>query len=76
MANESTSQLYCGRSADGCRYRTASTRVQIHQDKRQGVPHLADGVLNGIGLVGPLVIPGVTSCLGYHQGELLGHTVS
>ncbi|OBA62516.1 cyclodehydratase [Mycobacterium sp. 1100029.7] len=30
----------------------------------QGVPHLAVRVRDGIGLVGPLVIPGVTSCLG------------
>lgn len=30
----------------------------------QGVPHLAVRVRDGTGLVGPLVIPGVTSCLG------------
>jgi hypothetical protein len=30
----------------------------------QGVAHLAVRVRDGIGLVGPLVIPGVTSCLG------------
>ena len=30
----------------------------------QGVPHLPVRVRDGIGLVGPLVIPGVTSCLG------------
>ena len=29
----------------------------------QGVPHLAVRVRDGTGLVGPLVIPGVTSCL-------------
>jgi hypothetical protein len=28
------------------------------------LPHLAVRVRDGIGLVGPLVIPGVTSCLG------------
>ena len=32
----------------------------------QGVPHLPVRVRDGIGLVGPLVIPGVTSCLGNH----------
>jgi hypothetical protein len=37
---------------------------QIHQDMRQGVPHLAVRVRDGTGLVGPLVIPGMTSCLG------------
>jgi len=30
----------------------------------QGVAHLAVRVRDGVGLVGPLVIPGVTSCLG------------
>jgi hypothetical protein len=30
----------------------------------QGVPHLTVRVRDGTGLVGPLVIPGVTSCLG------------
>jgi hypothetical protein len=30
----------------------------------QGVAHLAVRVRDGIGLVGPLVIPGITSCLG------------
>ena len=29
----------------------------------QGVPHLPVRVRDGTGLVGPLVIPGVTSCL-------------
>ncbi|WP_099038920.1 cyclodehydratase [Mycobacterium neglectum] len=29
-----------------------------------GVPHLAVRVRDGVGLVGPLVLPGVTSCLG------------
>jgi hypothetical protein len=32
----------------------------------QGVAHLAVRVRDGIGLVGPLVIPGVTSCLSNH----------
>jgi hypothetical protein len=32
----------------------------------QGVPHLPVRVRDGTGLVGPLVIPGVTSCLGCH----------
>ena len=35
----------------------------------QGVPHLAVRVRDGTGLVGPLVIPGVTSCLGKHYME-------
>ena len=30
----------------------------------QGVAHLLVRVREGIGLTGPLVIPGVTSCLG------------
>ena len=32
----------------------------------RGVPHFAVRVRDGTGLVGPLVIPGVTSCLGSH----------
>jgi hypothetical protein len=32
----------------------------------QGIPHLPVRVRDGTGLVGPLVIPGVTSCLGCH----------
>jgi hypothetical protein len=32
----------------------------------RGVPHLPVQVRDGTGLVGPLVIPGVTSCLGKH----------
>jgi hypothetical protein len=36
----------------------------------RGVPHLPVRVRDGTGLVGPLVIPGVTSCLGCHQVEL------
>ncbi len=31
-----------------------------------GVPHLPVRVRDGTGLVGPLVVPGVTSCLGNH----------
>ena len=38
----------------------------------RGVPHLPVRVRDGTGLVGPLVIPGVTSCLGNHQVELPG----
>jgi hypothetical protein len=38
-------------------------RGQIHQDECQGVPHPAVRVRDGTGLEGPLVIPGVTSCL-------------
>ena len=34
------------------------------QDERQGVAHLPVRVRDGTGLVGPLVIPGQTSCLG------------
>jgi hypothetical protein len=36
----------------------------------QGVPHLPVRVRDGTGLVGPLVIPGVTSCLDRYQLEL------
>ena len=32
----------------------------------QGVAHLAVRVRDGTGLVGPLVVPGVTSCLNNH----------
>jgi hypothetical protein len=32
----------------------------------RGVSHLAVRVRDGTGLVGPLVIPGVTSCLDSH----------
>jgi hypothetical protein len=32
----------------------------------RGVPHLLVRVRDGTGLVGPLVIPGVTSCLDNH----------
>jgi hypothetical protein len=37
----------------------------------KGVPHLAVRVRDGTGLVGPLVIPGVTSCLVNHKMEIL-----
>ena len=37
----------------------------------RGVPHLPVRVRDGIGLVGPLVIPGITSCLDNHPGVLL-----
>ena len=36
---------------------------QLGQDVRQGVPPPAVRVRDCTGLVGPLVIPGVTSCL-------------
>jgi hypothetical protein len=39
----------------------------------QGVPHLAVRVRDGTGLVGPLVIPGVTSCLLWYKQELRIH---
>jgi hypothetical protein len=32
----------------------------------QGVAHLAVRVRDGTGLIGPLVVPGVTSCLSNH----------
>ena len=31
-----------------------------------GTPHLLVRVRDGTGLVGPMVVPGVTSCLGSH----------
>jgi hypothetical protein len=36
----------------------------------RGVPHLPVRVRDGTGLVGPLVIPGVTSSLRNHKGGL------
>jgi hypothetical protein len=36
LANESSCQLCCGRSADGCGTAQTSHRGQIHQDERQG----------------------------------------
>jgi bacteriocin biosynthesis cyclodehydratase domain-containing protein len=44
-------------------YLVADPRV-VRDLHEQGVPHLAVRVRDGTGLVGPLVIPGVTSCLG------------
>src|SRR6202008_2234899 len=44
-------------------YLVADPRV-VRDLHSQGVPHLAVRVRDGTGLVGPLVIPGVTSCLG------------
>jgi hypothetical protein len=38
----------------------------LHDLHSQGVAHLAVRVRDGTGLVGPLVVPGVTSCLGNH----------
>jgi len=35
-----------------------------------GIAHLPVRLRDGAGLVGPLVVPGVTSCLGGHYGEL------
>jgi hypothetical protein len=36
---------------------------RIQQDEREGIRTSRFGVRDGTGLVGPLVIPGVTSCL-------------
>jgi hypothetical protein len=44
-------------------YLVADPRV-VRDLHEQGVAHLAVRVRDGTGLVGPLVIPGVTSCLG------------
>jgi hypothetical protein len=44
-------------------YLVADPRM-VHDLHRQRVPHLPVRVRDGTGLVGPLVIPGVTSCLG------------
>ncbi|MGB8391356.1 cyclodehydratase [Mycobacterium sp.] len=43
-------------------YLVADPRM-VRDLHRQGVPHLPVRVRDGTGLVGPLVIPGVTSCL-------------
>ena len=43
-------------------YLVADPRV-VRELHDAGVPHLAVRVRDGVGLVGPLVIPGVTSCL-------------
>jgi bacteriocin biosynthesis cyclodehydratase domain-containing protein len=44
-------------------YLVADPRM-VRDLHRQGVPHLPVRVRDGTGLVGPLVIPGMTSCLG------------
>ncbi|KLO46191.1 cyclodehydratase [Mycobacterium nebraskense] len=44
-------------------YLVADPRM-VRDLQTQGVPHLPVRVRDGIGLVGPLVIPGTTSCLG------------
>jgi bacteriocin biosynthesis cyclodehydratase domain-containing protein len=52
-------------------YLVADPRM-VRDLHRQGVPHLPVRVRDGTGLVGPLVIPGVTSCLGcadLHRGD-------
>jgi len=46
-------------------YLVADSRM-LRDMHSQGVPHLPVRVRDGTGLVGPLVIPGVTSCLGNH----------
>jgi hypothetical protein len=49
----------------GISYSPADPRL-VRDLHRQRVPHLAVRVRDGTGLVGPLVIPGVTSCLVKH----------
>ncbi len=44
-------------------YLVADPRI-VRDLHSRGVPHIAVRVRDGTGLVGPLVIPGVTSCLG------------
>jgi hypothetical protein len=46
-------------------YLVADPRV-LRDLHSQGVPHIPVRVRDGTGLVGPLVIHGVTSCLGDH----------
>ncbi len=46
-------------------YLVADPRM-VRDLHNQGVPHLPVRIRDGSGLVGPLVIPGVTSCLGNH----------
>jgi hypothetical protein len=48
---------------DGVGLLVADSRMMRDLHSR-GVPHLVVRVRDGTGLVGPLVIPGVTSCLG------------
>jgi hypothetical protein len=51
-------------------YLVADPRM-VRDLHRQGVPQLPVRVRDGTGLVGPLVIPGVTSCLEDYYRELL-----
>jgi hypothetical protein len=51
------------RHGDSCRRPDPRMLHDLHS---QGVAHLAVRVRDGTGLVGPLVVPGVTSCLGNH----------
>jgi hypothetical protein len=60
--------------ANGFLMTIAVTQQRMRHDPRmvrdlhsRGVPHLPVRVRDGTGLVGPLVIPGVTSCLGNYQ---------
>jgi hypothetical protein len=46
-------------------YLVADPRL-VRDFHSEGVPHLPVRMRDGIGLVGPLVIPGVTSCLVNH----------
>ena len=46
-------------------YLVADPRM-VRDMHSRGVAHLPVRVRDGTGLVGPLVIPGVTSCLGSH----------
>ena len=46
-------------------YLVADPRV-VRDLHAGGVAHLPVWLRDGVGLVGPLVIPGVTSCLGSH----------
>ena len=46
-------------------YLVADPRM-VRDLHNEGIPHLPVRVRDGTGLVGPLVIPGVTSCLGSH----------
>ena len=46
-------------------YLVADPRI-VRDLHDRGARHLGVRVHDGIGLVGPLVIPGVTSCLGNH----------
>ena len=48
-------------------YLVADPRM-VRELHSRGVAHLPVRVRDGTGLLGPLVIPGVTSCLGKHKG--------